>query len=233
MPRRGGSEQVAAPDLVDLQAPSVPRGFFSDSRSSPAPTTSRAGHVRSRGPPPRRRVPHRALRPRCRDLREPSQCARERAAWYVALAEQLGTILVTADVRPSSAGGLGCEIDDITSMPEGRQASPEDHGLLARRPGHPRVADAMARHGGSNGLHLHSRRVGQSSGPTRVPPSGLTPSNATPVRQRSCTSPRTLPSGSVKVATRRPPPTSRTGSLAVAPAAVTSESFASMSATCQ
>ena len=54
-----------------------------------------------------------------------------------------------------------------------------------------------------------------------------------PVRtHRSCISPRTLPSRSVKVATRRPP-TSRGGSFTVAPAAVTSASFASMSATCQ
>src|SRR5215217_4350071 len=51
--------------------------------------------------------------------------------------------------------------------------------------------------------------------------------------QRSWSSPRTLPSGSVTVATRRPPPTSRTGSFTLAPAAVTSASFASMSGTCQ
>ena len=36
---------------------------------------------------------------------------------------------------------------------------------------------------------------------------------------RSCSSPRTLPSGSVTVATRRPPPTSCAGSLTVAPGA--------------
>ena len=51
--------------------------------------------------------------------------------------------------------------------------------------------------------------------------------------QLSCNSPSTLPSGSVTVATRRPPPTSCEGSVTVAPAAVTSASFASMSATCQ
>src|SRR3954447_19717254 len=50
---------------------------------------------------------------------------------------------------------------------------------------------------------------------------------------RSCSSPRTLPSASVTVATRRPPPTSRGDSFTVAPAAVTSASFASMSGTCQ
>jgi len=49
----------------------------------------------------------------------------------------------------------------------------------------------------------------------------------------SWSSPRTLPSGSVTVATRRPPPTSRTGSFTAAPAPVTSASFASMSGTCQ
>jgi len=51
--------------------------------------------------------------------------------------------------------------------------------------------------------------------------------------QRSWSRPSTLPSGSVTVATSRPPPTSCAGSLTVAPAAVTSASFALMSATCQ
>ena len=50
---------------------------------------------------------------------------------------------------------------------------------------------------------------------------------------RSWSSPRTLPSGSVTLATRRPPPTSCTASFTSAPAAVTSASFASMSVTCQ
>ena len=50
---------------------------------------------------------------------------------------------------------------------------------------------------------------------------------------RSWSSPSTLPSGSVTVATRRPPPTSCAGSFTMAPAAVTSASFASMSGTCQ
>src|SRR5919204_2443918 len=46
---------------------------------------------------------------------------------------------------------------------------------------------------------------------------------------RSWRSPSSFPSGSVKVATSRPPPTSPTASFTVAPAAVTSASFASMS----
>ena len=50
---------------------------------------------------------------------------------------------------------------------------------------------------------------------------------------RSWSSPSTLPSGSVTVATSRPPPTSCGASFTTAPAAVTSASFASMSATCQ
>ena len=54
-----------------------------------------------------------------------------------------------------------------------------------------------------------------------------------PGAHRSSSRPRTLPSGSVTVATRRPPPTSCAGSFSVAPAAVTSASFASMSGTCQ
>ena len=49
----------------------------------------------------------------------------------------------------------------------------------------------------------------------------------------SCSSPRTLPSGSITVATRRPPPTFCAASFTVAPAAVTSASFASMSGTSQ
>jgi len=49
----------------------------------------------------------------------------------------------------------------------------------------------------------------------------------------SWVSPRTLPSGSVKVATKRPPPTSLGAWVTTAPAAVTSASLASMSGTCQ
>ena len=50
---------------------------------------------------------------------------------------------------------------------------------------------------------------------------------------RSWSSPRTLPSGSVTVATKRPPPTSCAGSCTVAPVATTAASVDSRSDTCQ
>ncbi len=81
--------------------------------------------------------------------------------------------------------------------------------------------------------------------PDQVVPVGSVPRRGLPVRRcggpgvllggahRSWSSPRTLPSGSVTVATSRPPPTSCAGSCTVAPAAVTSASLASRSGTCQ
>src|SRR4051794_32820210 len=49
----------------------------------------------------------------------------------------------------------------------------------------------------------------------------------------SCSRPRTLPSGSVTVATRRPPPTSRGSDFTVPPASVIALSRSSRSVTCQ
>ncbi len=79
---------------------------------------------------------------------------------------------------------------------------------------------------------LPSSRLRSPSPASWCSPSGGPPAPAA-AHLRSWSRPRTLPSGSVTVATRRPPPTSRTGSFTVAPAAVTSASFASMSETCQ
>lgn len=66
---------------------------------------------------PVRRVPHRTLLARCWELRE-NLTVYEAA--YVALAELLETILVTADTRLAGASGPRGEIELMTSGPSDR-----------------------------------------------------------------------------------------------------------------
>lgn len=70
---------------------------------------------------PLRRVSHRALLARCWELRDNLTVY---DASYAALAEQLETILVTADSRLAGAPGLRCKIDLVTSTPGEPEASP-------------------------------------------------------------------------------------------------------------
>jgi predicted nucleic acid-binding protein len=59
---------------------------------------------------PLRRAPHRPLLARCWELKEDVSVY---DAAYVALAELLGAVLVTADSRLAMAQGLPCELDVI------------------------------------------------------------------------------------------------------------------------
>lgn len=111
-------ETLAAPELIDLDVSSVLRRL------------SLAGHIPARraelamsdlGALPLRRVSHRALLARCWSLRENLTIY---DASYVALAEQLDTVLVTADVRLSSAPGLRCVVEVMSSTPQLPHASP-------------------------------------------------------------------------------------------------------------
>lgn len=70
---------------------------------------------------PLRRVSHRALVARCWELRENLTVY---DASYVALAEQLETILVTADTRLAGAPGPRCKIELMASIPGEPEASP-------------------------------------------------------------------------------------------------------------
>jgi predicted nucleic acid-binding protein len=102
-------QSLAAPELIDLETTSVIRG------------RSRAGHldVRRAGLAltdlvdlPLRRAPHRPLLARCWELRENLTVY---DAAYVALAEVLDVVLLTADARLANAPGPRCEIELLAS----------------------------------------------------------------------------------------------------------------------
>lgn len=98
-------QRLAAPELIDLEATSVIRRQF------------RGGHLDARRAElaltdlvdlPLRRAPHRPLLARCWELRENVTVY---DAAYVALAELLDVVLVTADARLTKASGLRCRLD--------------------------------------------------------------------------------------------------------------------------
>ena len=98
-------EQLAAPELIDLEVISTLRraaraGRLNDRRSSQALTDLAAL--------PLKRVPHLPLLSRIWELRE-NLTAYDTA--YVALAEALGALLLTADRPLSRASGVRCEVE--------------------------------------------------------------------------------------------------------------------------
>jgi predicted nucleic acid-binding protein len=97
-------EQLAAPELIDLEVVSTFRraaraGKLDGRRSAQALTDLAAL--------PLRRVPHLPLLARVWELRDNISAY---DASYVALAEALGTVLVTADGRVERAAGIRCEV---------------------------------------------------------------------------------------------------------------------------
>jgi len=116
--QRLSRESLVAPELIDLEVASVLRRL------------SRGGRIPSRRAElalsdlvalPLRRVSQHALLPRCWSLRENLTIS---DASYVALAEQLDTILVTADARLSGAPDLRCVVEVMTTTPELPDTSP-------------------------------------------------------------------------------------------------------------
>ena len=98
-------QSLAAPQLVDLETASVIRrgvlaGRLDDRRAQLALTDL----VEL----PLLRAPHRPLLTRCWELRDNLTIY---DAAYVALAELLDVVLVTADARLAGAPGVRCEID--------------------------------------------------------------------------------------------------------------------------
>lgn len=98
-------ESLVAPELIDLETGSVIRRLL------------RAGHLDARrarlaiadlSDLPKRRASHRSLLLRSWELRE-SLTVYDAA--YVALAEILGVVLVTADARLTRASGPRCRFD--------------------------------------------------------------------------------------------------------------------------
>lgn len=108
--RLRAEHRLAAPELLDLEVVSVIRGL------------ERARHLDGRRAGqaladlirlPLERAPHRALLPRCWELRAnltPYDAA------YVALAEALQATLLTADARLARSAGPHCAIEVVASV---------------------------------------------------------------------------------------------------------------------
>lgn len=97
-------EDLAAPEIIDLEVTSVWRRTLSDERRAALALADLADL-------PLRRAPHLPLLHRCWELRRnltPYDAA------YVALAEALDVALVTADRRLSRATGIQCAVDLLT-----------------------------------------------------------------------------------------------------------------------
>jgi predicted nucleic acid-binding protein len=96
---------LAAPELIDLETSSVIRRQLSvgalDARRAELALTDLIDL-------PLRRAPHRPLLARCWELRANLTVY---DAAYVALAELLGVVLLTADARLANAPGLRCKLD--------------------------------------------------------------------------------------------------------------------------
>jgi len=98
---RLAGEELAAPEIVDLEVMSVWRRTLADERRATLALADLADL-------PLRRAPHRPLLGRCWELRHnltPYDAA------YVALAEALDVALVTADARLSRATGIRCAVE--------------------------------------------------------------------------------------------------------------------------
>jgi predicted nucleic acid-binding protein len=98
-------ESHAAPELIDLETTSVIRRQLRSGRMEPR----RAGlALDDLVALPLGRAPHRPLLERCWELRDDLSVY---DAAYVALAELLDAVLVTADTRLAHAAGLRCRLD--------------------------------------------------------------------------------------------------------------------------
>lgn len=98
-------EILAAPELVDLEVLSVLRRLV---RGGQLPVRRAEQALADLMALPLERVPHRQLLPRCWALRDNLTVY---DASYVALAETLGALLLTADARLSRAPGLPCVVE--------------------------------------------------------------------------------------------------------------------------
>jgi predicted nucleic acid-binding protein len=101
-------ERLVAPELVDLEVVSVLRrvarsGGLDERRSDQA--------LADLDSLPMRRVSHRHLLPRIWQIRENISAY---DAAYVALAEALDVVLLTADRRLGRAGDFGCEVEVLS-----------------------------------------------------------------------------------------------------------------------
>ena len=98
-------QSLAAPELIDLETVSVIRRQLLRGHLNVRRAEFALGDLVDL---PLRRTSHRPLLPRCWQLRENVSVY---DAAYVALAELLGVVLVTADARLAKAPGLRCQVD--------------------------------------------------------------------------------------------------------------------------
>jgi predicted nucleic acid-binding protein len=103
------TQQLAAPELIDLEVASVLRREVSRARLDQRRARLALEDLHDL---PLLRAPHRPLLPRCWELR--SNVSIYDAA-YIALAEALGARLLTADGRLAKAPGLRCAVDVLRS----------------------------------------------------------------------------------------------------------------------
>ena len=107
MRRRLRGQSLAAPELIDLETASViRRGLLAGRLDNRRARLALTDLVEL----PLHRAPHRPLLPRCWELRDNLTVY---DAAYVALAELLGAVLVTADARLAGAPGVRCEVELI------------------------------------------------------------------------------------------------------------------------
>lgn len=98
-------ERLAAPELVDLEVASVLRRMCSAGALDARRASLALADLIDM---PLQRAPHRPLLARCWQLRENLS---SNDAAYVALAEALDALLVTADARLARAPALACTIE--------------------------------------------------------------------------------------------------------------------------
>jgi predicted nucleic acid-binding protein len=98
-------EQLAAPELIDLEVLSVLRRQLSVGRMEARRALLALSDLADL---PVRRAPHGPLLGRCWELRD-NLTAYDAA--YVALAEALGVPVLTADARLASAPGVRCDVE--------------------------------------------------------------------------------------------------------------------------
>lgn len=102
------SERLVAPELIDLEVCSVLRRLRLAGRLGEPVAAAAMDDLIAL---PIERAAHRPLLRRCWELRENLTIY---DAAYVALAESLGTVLLTADARLARAPGLRCQVEVLT-----------------------------------------------------------------------------------------------------------------------
>lgn len=110
-------EVLTAPELIDLEVPSVLRRLLRTGRMPARRADLALSDLLAL---PLQRVSHRALLRRCWSLRENLTTY---DAAYIALAEMLDLVLVTSDARLARAPGVQCDMELLTA-PAPKQSSP-------------------------------------------------------------------------------------------------------------